>query len=97
MEELLVDGGHPNSNLVGRRLLTEGESKFRSNKVPEIGGSLSHQPKHTNLKFEDKTHPTNSTKFENLLVESVKVDLFSANIQRSLADCKLLCRAEVSI
>ena len=97
MEELFVDGSHLSSNLIGRQLLAEGESKFRSNKVPKCGDNLSHRSKPTNLGIEDKTHPTGSTKFEHLLVEGMEVDLFSANVQRGLIDRKLLRRAEVSI
>jgi len=45
----------------------------------------------------DSTHPTGGSKFENLLVEGMKVDPFAANIQCSLVDRKLLRRTEVSI
>jgi len=47
--------------------------------------------------LEEKTHPTGGTKFENLIVKGMKVDLFTLNVQRSLVDSKLLRRAEVPI
>jgi len=43
VEELLVNGGHPDGNIVGRLLFAEGESELGSDKVPKIGTNLSHQ------------------------------------------------------
>ena len=98
VEELFVDSGHPNGNIIGRLLLTEGESELGSNKMPKIGTDLSHRCKRVKHEvWEDGTHPTGGTKVENLLVEGMKVNLFPTNVQCGLIDRKFLRRAEVSI
>lgn len=98
VEKLFVDGGHLNSDFAGRLLLTEGESKFRSNNVPKVRGHLPHRIERKTGVWEDKTHPAIcGAEIEDFLMKSMKVDPFVANIQCGLIYLELLSCAEVSV